>query len=75
MTKRERDFVEILASSFANERLLPLVPLIWILIAGTAVWAIDSDQFEYWFPGVLFISGLLIVLGKSIFKWLRNRRK
>jgi len=75
MTKRGRDFLEIFDSLFADGRLLPFVPLICILIVGTAVWAIDPERFEYLFPGALFISGLLIVLGEALFKWLSHRQK
>jgi hypothetical protein len=74
MTKRERDFFEFFADLF-DERLLPLISVIWILILGVAVWAIDPEQIEYWFPRLVLVSGLLIVLGESLAKVLSRRRK
>ena len=56
MTKRGRDFLEIFAGVFSDGELLPFVPIIWILIVGTAVWAIDPEGFEYLFPGAVFRS-------------------
>lgn len=72
MTKQHQDFPEASRSRIADD---PLLSIILIVVIGIAVWAAAPEQFTYWFPAAVFISGLLIVLGEFFIKWLSNARK
>jgi hypothetical protein len=72
MTKRQRDFPDASSNRFAD---VPLLSIVLIMVIGTAVWTIVPKQFEYWFPAAVFISGLLIVFGEFLIKWLGKARE
>ena len=62
-----------LLQRYGADRLLPVLLVIWIMVVGTVVWAIDREGFEFWFPAVVFVSGLLIAVGEFVINWLRRR--
>jgi hypothetical protein len=59
---------------FANAGGPLFVPIACILAVGTSVWAIDGENFELWFPAAVFLSGLLIVIGEFLHKWVQQKR-
>ncbi len=72
MKKREWDFLAPSSRTLTDD---PLLSIILIMVIGTAIWAVAPEQFADWFPAAVFVSGLLIVLGEFLMKWLRKERK
>jgi len=71
MSKRHSDKV---FTNGGGDQLLLFVPIVCILAVGTLVWVFDGENFELWFPAAVFLSGLLIVIGESVLKWVQRKR-
>lgn len=71
MTKKQRDAPGASRGIFDD----PMLSVMLIMVIGIAVRAIAPEEFEYWFPAAVIMSGLLIVLGEFFIKWLGKRRQ